>query len=336
MTDCEIFSLGDFLLEEGMVLRDAKLAYKTYGKLNAQKTNAVLLCSYIAGTHQGYEFLIQKERCFDPAKYFVIGTNMFANGLSSSPSNMPQPMEGPHFPQVTIRDNVRAQHKLITERLGLGGLAMVAGYSMGAQQAFQWAVSYPHLVERLAPWCGHAHTTPHTHAFLEGMSSVLKLDAAWNGGHYKEPPVRGLRAQARVYAGWGFSQAWYRQEQYKELGYPTLEDFFVGFLEKRFLQRDANNYLSQVKTWQAHNVGRSPGFNGDHEKALALIKAKAVVMPCQTDLYFPPEDSAAEVKCMPNAVLKPIPSVWGHYAGIGINAADTEFIDQAIRACLAE
>jgi len=335
MADYEIFSLGDFLLEGGMVLRSAKLAYKTYGELNGQRTNAVLLCSYIAGTHEGYELLICGGRCFDPAKYFVIATNMFANGLSSSPSNMPQPMAGPHFPAVTIRDNVRAQHRLVTERLGLERLTMVAGYSMGAQQAFQWAVSYPDLVERIAPWCGHARTTPHTQAFLEGMASVLKLDAAWNGGLYKDPPVRGLRAQARVYSGWGFSQAWYRQELYKELGHPTLEDFITGFLEKRFLQRDVNNYLSQVRTWQAHNVGTSPGFNGDYEKALASIKAKAVVIPCQTDLYFPPEDSAAEVKCMPHAVLKPIPSVWGHYAGIGINAADTDFIDHAVKECLA-
>ena len=110
----------------------------------------------------------------------------------------------------------------------------------------------------------------------------------------------------------------------------------VNALEGRFLQRDVNNYLSQVKTWQTHNVGETPGFNDDHEQALASIKASAVVMPCQTDLYFPPEDSEAEVACMPNAILKPIPSVWGHYAGMGVNPTDMAFIDQAIRACLAE
>ncbi len=336
MVEYKTFSLGNFPLESGIVLHDAKLAYKTYGKLNSRKNNAILLCSYIAGTHQGYELLIKKGRCFDPSKYFVIATNMFANGLSSSPSNTPQPQNGPYFPHVVIRDNVCAQYTLLTEGLKIKRLKMVSGYSMGAQQTFQWAVSYPDVMERIAPWCGHARTMPHTWAFLEGMASVPKLDLAWAGGLYKEPPVRALRTMARVYSGWGFSQAWYRQELYKELGHPTVEDFMVNALEGRFLQRDVNNYLSQVKTWQTHNVGETPGFNDDHEQALASIKASAVVMPCQTDLYFPPEDSEAEVACMPNAILKPIPSVWGHYAGMGVNPTDMAFIDKAIQACLAE
>jgi len=333
MAEYEIFSLGDFPLEGGIVLRDAKLAYKTYGQLNARKTNAVLLCSYFSGNHTNYEFFIQNGRCFDPGAYFVIGTNLFANGLSSSPSNTPKPLNGPHFPAIAIRDNVRAQHRLVTEQWGLETLALVAGYSMGAQQAFQWAVSYPEMVARIVPWCGHARTTPHTFVFLEGLASPLRTDAAWNGGYYQEQPERGLRAMGRVAAGWVLSQAWYRQELYKELGHPTLADFLACFWENFMLQHDANNLLSQIQTWQAHNVGWSSGFNGDHEKALASIKARAVVMPCQTDLYFPPEDSAAEVRCIANAELKIIPSIWGHAAGF--NVADNEFIDQAIKACLA-
>jgi homoserine O-acetyltransferase len=110
----------------------------------------------------------------------------------------------------------------------------------------------------------------------------------------------------------------------------------VAFWENFFLQCDANNLLSQAKTWQNHNVGLTPGFNGDHQKALASIKARAVVMPGQTDLYFPVEDNAAEIGCMANATLKPIPSIWGHFAGFGINAPDNEFIDRAIKECLAE
>ena len=137
MVDYKTFSFGNFPLESGTVLHDAKLAYETYGKLNSRKNNAILLCSYIAGTHQGYELLIKKGRCFDPSKYFVIATNMFANGLSSSPSNTPQRQNGPYFPHVAIRDNVRAQYMLLTEGLKIKRLKMVSGYSMGAQQTFQ-------------------------------------------------------------------------------------------------------------------------------------------------------------------------------------------------------
>lgn len=173
MADYESFVLGDFPLENGRVLSDAKLAYKTYGQLNPQKTNAVLLCSYFTGNHTGYEFLIQPGRCFDPHTYFVISTNLFCNGVSSSPSNTPKPLNGPYFPAVSIRDNVNAQHRLVVARWGIEKLVMVAGYSMGAQQAFQWAVSYPEKVERITPWCGHARTTPHTFLVPEGLATAL-------------------------------------------------------------------------------------------------------------------------------------------------------------------
>lgn len=334
MSDYSVLALKDWKLESGAVLPEAKLAYKTYGALNPEKSNAILLCSYIAGTHEGYEPLIEKGRCFDPTRYFVVATNMFANGLSSSPSNTPPPFSGPDFPAISIRDNVAAQFHLVTQEFGIERLALVAGYSMGAQQTFQWAVSHPEHMERIAPWCGHARTTAHTWAFLDGMASVPPLDPAWQGGRYLDPPLAALRTLAHVYAGWGFSQAWYREERFKELGHATAQAFIVDALEVRFQQRDINNYLSQVKTWQTHNVGDTPGFDGDHEKALASIRAKALVMPCRTDLYFPPEDSALEVACMPNATLRPIESVWGHYAGMGVNPADVDFIDKAIAELL--
>ena len=331
----ETFSLGDFALESGRVLPDAKLAYQTYGALNQAKTNAIVLCSFFTGNHASYEFLIQPRRCFDPGQYFVISTNLFSNGFSSSPSNTPPPLDRSAFPAVSIRDNVRAQHRLVTEQWQLETLAMVAGFSMGAQQAFQWAVSYPGMVERIAPWCGHAHTTPHTFVFLDGLATALKTDVAWQGGQYTEPPRQGMRAMAHAVAGWPLSQAWYREELYKGLGFPTLQDFLVRFWEGFMLSHDANDILGQIRTWQTHNVGDSPGFEGDYKKAVASIQARAVILPGQTDLYFPPEDSAEEAACMPYAELKTIPSIWGHFAGIGLNEEDSRFIDQAIRECLA-
>ena len=136
------------------------------------------------------------------------------------------------------------------------------------------------------------------HVFIEGFTSALRADAAWNSGHYAEPPAKGVRAMARVYAGWGLSQAWYREELYKHLGHPSVEDFLVYFWENFFLQCDANNLLAQAKTWQNHNVGDTPGFDGDWKKALANISAKAMVMSGQTDLYFPVDDNEAKWRKM--------------------------------------
>src|SRR5690349_20988498 len=129
MPEYKIYRLGEFALESGGNLPDARLAYQTYGKLNSQNDNAILLCSIITGTHVGYQFVVGEKRCLDPERYFIIATNLFGNGLSSSPSNTAAPFDGPRFPRITIRDNVRAQRLLLQNELGIRRLALVAGFS---------------------------------------------------------------------------------------------------------------------------------------------------------------------------------------------------------------
>jgi homoserine O-acetyltransferase len=230
---------------------------------------------------------------------------------------------------------VRLQHQLITQKFGIEKVALVTGWSMGAQQTFQWGASYPDMVERIAPFAGTAKTWPHNFVFLEGVKAALRADAAWNNGWYTEPPTTGLRAVGRVYAGWGFSQAFYREQRYRDMGYHSLEDFLVGYWEGFFLKKDANNLLAMAWTWQNADISANPMYNGDFEKALRSIKAKAVVMPGRTDLYFTPEDNEYETKLMPDAAFRPIESIWGHFAGGGVNPADTKFIDDNLKALLA-
>lgn len=333
--DYEIFGLGDVTLQSGMTLRNAQLAYKTYGMLNADKSNAIVYPTWYSGQHYDNEWLIGVGMALDPQKYFIIIPNMLGNGLSSSPSNTPPPFDKARFPNVTIYDNVRLQHRLVREQFGVEKIALVTGWSMGAQQTFQWGASYPDMVERIAPFCGTAKTWPHNFVFLEGVKAALRADAAWNNGWYVEQPATGLRAVGRVYAGWGFSQAFYREERYRDLGYSSLEDFLVAFWEGFFLKRDANNLLTMAWTWQHGDISATPEYNGDFEKALGSIKAKALVMPGQTDLYFTPEDNEYEARHMPNANFRPIPSIWGHFAGGGVNPADTRFIDDNLKELLA-
>ena len=142
---------------------------------------------------------------------------------------------------------------------------------------------------------------------------------------------------ARVYAGWGFSQAFYREElDIKTLGYSSLEDFLVAFWEGFFLPKDANNLLTMLWTWQHGDISANEMYGGDFRKALGAIKAKAYVMPGATDLYFPTADSEFEVAHMPNAELIPIPSIWGHFAGgPGTNPVDVAFLDAKLKQLLA-
>lgn len=333
--DHDIFELGDVALQRGATLRGAKLAYKTYGTLNAQKSNAIVYPTWYSGQHYDNEWLIGPGMALDPAKYFIIVPNMLGNGLSSSPSNTPEPYNLARFPNVTLYDNVTLQHRLVTEQFGIERLALVVGWSMGAQQTNQWGCLYPGMVKRIAPFCGSAKTAPHNIVFLEGVKAALTADAAWNGGWYTTPPTTGLRAVGRVYAGWGLSQPFYMQQLWRELGFSSLEDFLVGYWEGFFLKKDANNLLAMLWSWQHGDISDNPVFKGDFKKALGAIQARAIVMPAERDLYFPVADNEWEVSHMPNAECRPIPGVWGHFAGGGSSPVDTRFIDNALQELLA-
>jgi homoserine O-acetyltransferase len=334
--DYEVYNLGDVKLQRGATLRDCKLAYKTFGTLSPRKDNVILYPTWYSGQHYDNEWLVGDGRALDPNKFFIIIPNMFGNGLSSSPSNTPEPYNGPRFPQVTACDNVRAQHRLVTEKFEIEHIRLVTGWSMGALQTFHWAALYPDMMDLIAPFCGSAKCSRHNFVFLEGVKAALTADAAWKEGWYTEKPQRGLRAAARVYAGWGFSQAFYRQKlDIEALGYSSLEDFLVAFWEGFFLPKDPNNLLTMLWTWQNGDISDNELYNGDFKVALSAIKARAYVMPGQTDLYFPPEDSEFEVAHMPNANLVPVPSIWGHFAGgPGTNPKDVDFIDAKLKELL--
>src|SRR5215475_2797995 len=143
----ELYDVGNLELEEGGTIRHCQLAYATFGALNAAKDNAILIPTWYSGTSKIMEQVyIGTGRALDPDKYFIIIVNQIGNGLSTSPHNTPAPGGMGNFPRVRIGDDVRAQHKLVTEKFGLDTLALVVGGSMGAQQTYEWAVRYPEMV----------------------------------------------------------------------------------------------------------------------------------------------------------------------------------------------
>ncbi len=322
-------------LQCGQTLPRVELAYQTYGQPNAARDNLIVYPTWYSGQHHDNEWLIGSGMALDPERWFIVVPNMLGNGMSSSPSNTEEPFNQASFPPVTVHDNVRLQHRLVTERLGFDRVALVTGWSMGAMQSFEWGAAYPDMVERIGPFCGTARTWPHNFVFLEAVRAAIRTDAAWRNGWYTDKPHRALRAVGRVYAGWGLSQAFYRDELWREMGYASLEDFLVGYWEGFFLRRDPNNLLAMAWTWQHGDISANDRYHGDFSAALNAITARAVVMPGRTDLYFTPEDSEYETALLPNAEFRPIPSVWGHFAGSGANPTDTEFIDSALKRLLS-
>jgi len=298
--------------------------------LNAAKDNAVLMPSHYMANYHGYKWLIGPGRALDTSQLFLVTTEMFGSGNSSSPSNTPEPYHGPRFPVTTIRDNVEAVHRLLTEELKITHLRALIGFSMGAEQAFQWAVSYPTFADRIVATSGTAKCYPHGVVRLEGQIAALTADIAFQGGDYTAPPQKGLEAFSIVWAGWLYSQEWWRRDLWRN-GVPegTTFDQALARFRTRF-KADANDYILQARTWQRHDVGTTPGFGGDVERALRSIKVPILYMPSETDLYFPIGDARYEAAFIPGVTLMPIPSLWGHTAGAASNPADGKFLNENI------
>lgn len=330
------FIIKNFKTEGGIVLPEAHIIYGTYGHLNAAHDNAILLPSHYMADHQGYEWLIGPGKALDTSKLFLVCTELFGNGHSSSPSNTPEPFHGPRFPVMNIRDNVEAVHHLLLEDLSITHLKAIIGFSMGAQQAFQWAVSYPVFADRIVATSGTAKTYGHGIVRLEGQIAALTADEAFKNGDYTSPPTKGIQAFAMVWTGWLFSQEWWRKELWRTTTAPgTTFEQVVNNYRTRFIPvADANNLILQMRTWQQQNVGNTPGFNGDVEAALKSIKVPFLYMPSETDLYFPINDARYEQAFIPTVTFKPIPSLWGHTAGAASNPADAKFLNDNIGAFL--
>ena len=296
-----------------------------------------MLPTFYTGTHIRNEGYFGPGRAIDPARHFIVSINLFGNGLSSSPSNTLTPHDGPRFPVVTLWDNIACQHRLLTERFGIERIRLVAGWSMAGCQSYQWAAQYPEMVDAILPFCASARTSPHNVVFLEGVKAALCADGDWNGGDYASPPLRGLKAFGRVYAGWAFSQTFYRDGLYRKLGFATIEELLVDWENDHADNWDANDLLAMLKTWQLGDISANPLYGGDLGKALGAITARAILVPCTQDLYFPPADNEIEVTMMPNARLRAFDSPWGHcVASPGNEPAFERFLDSCIRDLLGE
>ncbi len=333
--DYDIYELGDINLISGETLLSAKLAYKTYGRLNSEKNNVIVLPTFYTGTHQRNEGFFGTNRAINPDKHFIISINLFGNGLSSSPSNAQTKQRGSKFPTINLFDNVACQHKLITENFGIKKIALIAGWSMAGCQAYQWAAQYPDMVQAILPFCASAKTSEHNFVFLEGVKAALCADPEWNSGNYVSQPIRGLKAFGRVYAGWAFSQEFFRKKTYKNLGYNNLEELLVDWENDHANNWDANNLLSKLLTWQKGDISIGNKYKNNFIKALESISAKTIIMPCSNDLYFPPEDNEYEAKYIKNCELRIYYSEYGHCVANPGNDKNFEIaLDQAINDLL--
>ena len=290
------FLLGDVQLDCGQTIRDAQIGYGIAGELNQDGTNLILIPTSYGARHMDLAWMVGP--IFDPERYCVVIVDMFGNGVSSSPSHGAMGLAEQGW-VVSHRDNVAAQRRLLADCFGVNSPALIYGWSMGAQQAYQWAVRYPDQVKRLCCVCGTGRTTNHNRLFLLSLRHALQSDRHWNGCSFDAEPLEGLRTYALIYASWASSQPFYNQID------QPIEEYVEEHWLPHYRRHDPRDLIAMIDTWLEHDV----------DEQLPQIQAQAALVAVNRDLYFTVDDMAADAALIPNSTLTQIESLLGHRAG---------------------
>src|ERR1700733_3603316 len=280
----QLYNEGDLKLESGDAIKDFSISYVTFGALNAKKSNAILMVTALGGNHHRLDFMIGPGKALDPDKYFIICTDAIANGLTTSPSNSKaQPRM--RFPKFTIRDMVESQYRLVREKFGIEHLVAVIGPSMGGMQTLQWGVSHPDTMDALVAIVPLAKTPAWSVAVMEASRKAIMEDPAWKDGNYDSPPEKGVRLWRDILNLLSARTPDMYQAQFKN-GMDALP--WMEAQENAVMKAfDANDYIYQTWAYERHDVGTTPGFNGDTARALASIKARTLILTGTKDLLNP-------------------------------------------------
>jgi len=269
--ELQFADLGDFRLESGASIDNCRVGYRTFGSLNAGKSNAIVFPTWFGGTTKDLVELIGSGKLIDSSKYFVIAVDALGDGVSSSPSNSERQ---PHmkFPALAIRDMVNSQHQLVKEVLHIPHLRAVMGVSMGGMQTFQWMVAYPGFMDSVIPIVGSPKLTSYDLLLWQSGIHAIQADANWKGGEYTSPPEAGLRTLADI-DGLAIQTPAYRvahtkPEEFRKYLDAQETNTIPGF--------DANNWIRQAQAMMGHDVSRP--FGGDMAKAAAAVNAHVLVV----------------------------------------------------------
>jgi homoserine O-acetyltransferase len=327
------------------MLPNAWLDYRVYGTLTGDRSNLVLYPSSYGAWPEDIDWVVGP--ILDPRRWCVVLVSQFGNGRSTSPSNAPPGLVAGRWP-VDHRDNVGAQRRLLEEAFQVTAPALVYGWSMGAQQAYHWAVLEPGRTRRICCVCGTARTTAHNRVFLLSLRQALTADPHWDGLRFRGVPEQGLRTFALIYASWAASQPFYRRGAHRQLGYASVEAYVEQAWLPAYRRHDPHDLLAMLDVWLANDVaaaagihaaggdgrgGGDPGGDADADLAAALgrIRARTAVIAGRHDLYFTPEDCQAEAALIREAHFEVLESDLGHRAG---NPRDSPAEQRQLRAAV--
>jgi homoserine O-acetyltransferase len=293
--------LGDMKLESGGVIRDCRIGYRTFGKLNAGKSNAILFPTWFSGTTEQLRAHIGPGRLVDSEKYYVVAVDALGNGVSSSPSNS-KSQRGAVFPRFTIRDMVESQHRLLTEVLEIKSLHAVMGISMGGMQTFQWMVSHPDFTRLAVPIIGTPRQTSTDQLLWQAELKAIELGERCGAGSREAMEiVAAIHAFALYTPGW----------RARATSLQQFPQFFAEEAERLKKGMAPEDWASQLRAMLAHDVSKPLG--GTLEAAARAVRARTLVVVASQDHMVNPEPALAFAKLV-NAEVLTLTGDCGHMA----------------------
>jgi len=315
-------SLGDFKLESGETILDGRIGYRTFGRLNADRSNIVVMSTWFTGRTGEMTGLFGEGKLIDTSKYYVIAIDSLGNGISSSPSNSKlQPRM--KFPRFSIVDVVNSEHKLLTSVLAIHHVRAVAGSSsIGGQATLQWTVSYPDFMDKAIPVSASPRLTSYDLLFRQALRDAITSDPTWNNGNYTVQP--GARRVAELASLVDITPEQYN-ESHKREDVPAA----IADMAKAIAQFDANDLLRQSEAMSAHDI--SQGFGGSMEEAAKVVRAKTLIIVSATERIVNPGPALAFAKLIRAEVLElhnKCGQVLSDCDADKVNAAVAEFLER--------
>ena len=264
--------LGELKLESGAVIHGCKLGYRTLGTLNAAKSNAIVFPTWFTGTSADLMRVFGPQGYIDTESYFFILVDALGDGVSCSPSNSTS-QHGIDFPEFTIRDMVKSEHRLVTEALGLKHVHAVMGGSMGGMQTFQWMVSYPEFMDVAIPIVGSPRLTSYDKMLWRSEEAAMLADPAYAGGRYKGNPKMPV---VQLIHNMNLTTPEFRV-QHTPLA--EFESFFAATEGTTNGEFDANDWRWQVHAMLSQDIGKGSSL----EEAAARIKARVLLVNARQD-----------------------------------------------------
>ncbi len=308
--------LGNFELENGQTIQNCRIGYRTFGRLNAERSNAVLFPTWYEGTSEHLIYYLGPEGLVDTTDFFVILVDALGDGVSSSPANSTaQP--GRAFPDYSISDMVRTQHQLVTKHLGLDRLYAVVGISMGGMQTFEWMATYPDFFEKAVPVVGSPRATAYDILVYEMWASLLEYP-------HQTDSLNNYTNVLMVEYLMGYTPEYHNAQTSR-----TQTTAYRQALAEEATLYNRYNSASQARALMQHDITRH--YDGSMEKAAAAFQGEVLIVINKRDHILTP-GPAREFARLSNAELLELDSDYGHFAFYGelktIGAASRRFLAQ--------